>query len=127
MSENSSFLKELAEVAPAPRIPGPVEDLTGFNVEYGFLEAHLRGTSLCLLFHWAALLSNVVSTGDWVTLICFRVIFLCPVFVILLHNSDPYYATTHCHIIYCFYLTTLSSSPIIPLLVATSLFRSTTP
>lgn len=43
MSENSSFLKELAEVAPAPRIPGPVEDLTGFNVEYGFLEAHLRG------------------------------------------------------------------------------------
>ncbi len=45
MADSSKeFQKELAEVAPAPRLDGPVEDLTAFNVEYGFLEAFLRGT-----------------------------------------------------------------------------------
>jgi hypothetical protein len=64
---NKEFQKELAEVAPAPLIPGPVEDLTGFNVEYGFLEGFLRGTSLNTTAEHCenASRESNVAAGDW--------------------------------------------------------------
>lgn len=43
MAENKDLQKELAEVAPAPRDTEPLDDMTTFNINYGFLEAHLRG------------------------------------------------------------------------------------
>jgi len=46
MSETHSkdFQRELAELAPAPRRDEPAPSLLTFNIEYGMLEAHLRGT-----------------------------------------------------------------------------------
>lgn len=44
-TDQKEFQRELAEVAPAYRDTDPEDDLTTWNINYGFLDGFLRGKS----------------------------------------------------------------------------------